>query len=97
MYAKQIRFGAVIDGSRINHVGRAVLAGRSIRVFTLADGRKAYAQQDGTVRVDSVGRRDLSAGPVRAARPAELKAAIRDSQGSRRGDESKRIASSRRP
>jgi hypothetical protein len=98
VYAHLITFGTVIDGSRVNHVGKAVLAGRSIRVFTLADGRKAYAQQDGTVRVDQAARRELNAGPVRAAKPAELKAAIRESQGRRRGDEQGvSLSSSRRP
>lgn len=87
MYAHRITFGTMIDGSRVNHVGRAVMAGRSIRVFTLADGRKAYAQQDGTVKVDQAARRELRAGPVRASNRVELLASVRESQGRRRDDE----------
>ncbi len=91
MLAARIRFGTVIDGSRVNHVGGAVMAGRRVQVFTLADGRKLYAQKDGTVNIDRVARRELSAGPVRAPKVPELKAAVRESQGQRRGDETARL------
>lgn len=96
MRASTIGFGTFIDGKRVVGVGYLVEAGKRKRVFTLAGGGRRVAALDGWVESARPGRRDLSAGPVRASTMTEMKASIRDSQGRRKGDEGGMSLASRR-
>lgn len=89
MHISMITFGTLVDGQRV--VGRCVTVlagiGRMV-VLHLEDGGTREVRPDGWLDCARPGRRDLAAGPVRAAKPAELKSSVRESQGRKRGDES---------